>query len=142
MPEVYLTSKRVREPKEEDKDNTENKKKKDDDSTEFDSIVEHLEVVVEELESSNFSNIEEILEIYPTIDVECAICITVALVGSTKPVRSMQSSTKKYYKERKMAIHQNICLRDFHEELKKESFYLLFLSKLTLFRSTQEQQRP
>lgn len=76
-----MTSKRVREPKEEDKDNTENKKKKDDDSTEFDSIVEHLEVVVEELESSNFSNIEEVLEIYPTIDVECAVCITVTLAG-------------------------------------------------------------
>ena len=81
MPEVYLTSKRVREPKEEGKDNTANKKKKDDDSTEFDSIVEHLEVVVEELESSNFSNIEEVLEIYSTIDVECAVCITVTLAG-------------------------------------------------------------
>ena len=49
MPEASQTSKRVREPEEEE---TESKKKKDIDD--FESIIEHLKVIVEELESSNF----------------------------------------------------------------------------------------
>ena len=68
MPEASQTSKRVREPEEEE---TESKKKKDIGDSE--SIIEHLKVIVEELESSNFSNIEEVLGMYPTIDIERAV---------------------------------------------------------------------
>ena len=54
-----LTLKRQREPEQERKDITENKKKKEQaDTDEFDSIIEHLKVIVVELESSNFSNAE------------------------------------------------------------------------------------
>ena len=54
-----LTLKRQTEPEQERKDITENKKKKEQaDTDEFDSIIEHLKVIVVELESSNFSNAE------------------------------------------------------------------------------------
>ena len=61
MPQVSLTSKRVREPEEAGKtdEKVEKKKKKDnkEDTTEFDSCTEHLRVIVEELEFCNFQNI-------------------------------------------------------------------------------------
>lgn len=61
MPEVSLNFKRVREPeergKEEGKTGREKNRNDKDDTAEFDSCVEHLRVIVEELESSNFQNI-------------------------------------------------------------------------------------
>ena len=63
---------------------------------EFECILEHLKIIVEELESSNFSNIEEVPGIYPTLDVERAIGSMIAMTGSTKPEGSMPKHTKKY----------------------------------------------
>ena len=55
MPEASLTSKRVSEPEEEVKEaKTKKKKEAKEDTTKFDSCVKHLQVIVEELESSNF----------------------------------------------------------------------------------------
>ena len=64
-------------------------------------------------------SIEEVLGIYPTTDIEQAIGTIIAMTSSMKPVGSMLSQTKKFYKERKKVLKQNICLRGFHEELKK-----------------------
>ena len=137
MPEASQTSKRVREPEEEE---IESKKKKDIDD--FESIKEHLKVIVEELESSNFSNIEEVLGMYPTIDVERAIGSMIAMTGSTKPVGSMPSHTKKFYKERNKVLKMNLCLRTFHEELEKEGFYSKYLGRVKLFGDPPQQQPP
>ena len=101
MPEASLTSKRLREPEEEGNNTVENKKKKDE-IDEFESILEHLKVILEELESSNFSNIEEVLRMYPTLDIERAIGSIIAMTDSMKPEGSMPKHTKKYYKERKL----------------------------------------
>ena len=90
-----------------------------------------MKVIVEELESSNFSNIEEVLGMYPTLDVECAIGSILAMIGSMKPVGSMPRHTKKYYKERKIVIKNNLCT--FHKELEKDGFYSKYLSKVKLF---------
>ena len=110
----------------------EHKKEKDEKSIdEFQSILEHLKVIVEELESSNFSNIEEVLGMYPTLDVERAIGSILAMIGSMKPVGSMTRHTKKYYKERKIVIKNNLCT--FHKELEKDGFYSKYLSKVKLF---------
>ena len=109
---------------------------------EFECILEHLKIIVEELESSNFSNIEEVLGMYPTLDVERAIGSIIAMTGSTKPVGSMPSHTKKYYKERKVFVKKNICLRTFHEELEKDGFYSKYLGKVKLFGSSPQQQPP
>ena len=59
MSEASLTAKRVREPEEEENENeVENKKKKEENNdAEYQCITEHLKVVLEELESSNFSYI-------------------------------------------------------------------------------------
>ena len=100
---------------------------------EFECILEHLKIIVEELESSNFSNIEEVLRKYPTLDVERAIGSTIAMTGSTKPDGSMPKHTKKYYKERKVIIKNNLCVRTFHEELQKDGFYSKYLGKVKLF---------
>ena len=116
----------------------ENKKKKD----EFESILEHLKIIVEDLESSNFSNIEEVLRMYPTLDVERAIGSIIAMTGSMKPQGSMPKHTKKYYKERKLFIKNNLCIRTFHEELEKDGFYSKYLGKVKLFGSTPQQQPP
>ena len=100
---------------------------------EFECILEHLKIIVEELESFNFSNIEEVLRMYPTLDVERAIGSTIAMTGSTKPDGSMPKHTKKYYKERKVIIKNNLCVRTFHEELQKDGFYSKYLGKVKLF---------
>ena len=141
MPEASLTSKRLREPEEDGKNIVENKKKKDE-IDEFGCILEHLKVIVEELESSNFSNIEEVLGMYPTLDVERAIGSIIAMTGSTKPEGSMPKHTKKYYKERKIIIDKNLCIRTFHEELEKDGFYSKYLGKVKLFGSPPQQQPP
>ena len=134
MPETSLTSKRQREAEEKGKNMVEHKKEKDEKSIdEFQSILEHLKVIVEELESSNFSNIEEVLGMYPTLDVERAIGSILAMIGSMKPVGSMARHTKKYYKERKIVIKNNLCIRTFHKELEKDGFYSKYLSKVKLF---------
>ena len=95
MPETSLTSKRQRDPEVEGKNTVENKKKKDEKSIDkFESILEHLKVIVEKLESSNFSNIEEVLRMYPTLDVERGIGSIIAMTGSMKPEGSMPRHQK------------------------------------------------
>ena len=110
------------------------KQKKKDEIDEFESILEHLKVIVEELESSNFSNIEEVLGIYPTLDVERAIASIIAMTGSMKPEGSMPKHTKKYCKV--------LCIRTFHEELEKDGFYSKYKVKVKLFGSPPQQQPP
>ena len=141
MPEAYLTSKRLREPEEEGQNTVEIKKKKDE-IDDFESILEHLKIIVEELESSNFSNIEEVLGIYPILGVERAIGSILAMTGSIKPEGSMPKHIKKYYKERKLFIKNNLCIRTFHEELEKDCFYSKCLGKVKLFGSPPQQQPP
>ena len=110
------------------------KKEKDEKSIDkFESILEHLKVIVEELECSNFSNIDEVLRMYPTLDVERAIGSIIAMTGSMKPEGSMPRHTKIYYKERKIVIKNNLCIRTFHEELEKDGFYSKYLTKVKLF---------
>lgn len=89
--------------------------------------------MLEELESSNFSYIEEVLGIYPTMEVECVVGTMIAITGSEG---SIPSNIRKYYKERKKVINQTICLKSFHKELKKEDLYTWFLSNVTLIRIT------
>ena len=88
MPEVSLTSKRVREPEETGKETTEKKKKKQEnnnkDDIEFESCREHLRVIIDELESSNFENIREVLGMEPSMHVVRAIGTMIAVAGSTR----------------------------------------------------------
>ena len=142
MPEVSLTSKRVREPEETGKEITEIKKKKQETDIEFESCREHLRVIIDELESSNFENIREVLGMEPTIHVVDAIGTMIAMAGSTRGVDAMPSNCRKFYKERRNVIKNNVCPKDLHEEMKKENFYPKFLSKVSLFRSSSEQQPP
>ena len=90
------------------------------------------------MESSNFSYIEEVLGIYPTMEVECVVGTMIAITGSTKPEGSIPSNIRKYYKQRKKVINQTICLKSFHKELKKEDLYTWFLSNVMLIRITPE----
>ena len=136
-----MTSKKLREPEEEGKNTVENKKKKDE-IDEFESILEHLKVIVEELESSNISNTEEVLGMYPTLDVEHAIGSIIAMTGSMKPEGSMPKHTKKHYKESKLFIKNNLWIRTFHEELEKDGFCSKYLGKVKLFGSPPQQQLP
>ena len=140
MPEASLTSKRVSEPEEEVKE-AETKKKKED-TTKFDSCVEHLRVIVEELESSKFQNIREILRLEPSVHVERAVGTMIAMSCSTRPEEAIPSNCRKFYKERKQVIQRNVCLKALHEELKKDEFYAKFVSKASLFKSTSEQKPP
>ena len=105
---------------------TRKKKKGNDHTDEFNSIVEHLKVIIEELESWNFSNIKEVLGMYPTLHYEGAIGFVVAMTDSIKPVGFMPSHTKKIYKESNKVLKQNRCLRGFHKELRKEVSTLSF----------------
>ena len=84
MPEVSLTSKRVREPEETGKETTETKKKKQESDIEFESCREHLRVIIDELESSNFENIREVLGMEPSVHVVDAIGTMIAMAGSTR----------------------------------------------------------
>ena len=126
MPEVSLNFKRVREPEEGGKEEGKTGRKKNrndkDDTAEFDSCVEHLRVIVEELESSNFQNIRMVLGMKPFVDVEHAIGSMIAMTDSTRSEETIPSNIRKYYKERKQIIKKNVCLKDFHEELKREGF--------------------
>ena len=133
MPEASQTSKRVREPEEGEVTNTPEKSKKKKDLDDFESILEHLKEIVAELESSQFNNIEEVLGLFPTVDVQRAVGSIIAMTGSTIPEENRPSHTKKYYKERKKVIRQNLCIRTFHEELEKEGFYPRYLGRVTLF---------
>ena len=97
--------KRVRESEEnglQEKENSEKKKKKEHTvDEEFESCVAHLRDIVEELESSNFTNIQKTLGMNPTMEVEGAVGTMVALAGSTKREWEMPSNCRKFYRERK-----------------------------------------
>ena len=105
MPEASHISKRVRESEENDlqeKENSEKEKKKEHTlDEEFESCVAHLRDIVEELESSNFTNTREILGMNPTMEVEHAVGTIVALAGSTKREWEMLGNCRKFYRERK-----------------------------------------
>ena len=60
-----------------------------------------------ELESSNFTNIEEVLGLLPTVDVERAIGSIIAMTGSTIPAANRPNHTKKFYKERKLVLKKS-----------------------------------
>ena len=80
------------------------KKKKKKEHTvdeEFESCVAHLRDIVEELESSNFTNIRKTLGMNPTMEVEGAVGTMVALAGSTKREWEIPSNYRKFYRERK-----------------------------------------
>ena len=98
--------------------------------------------IVEELESSNFTNIWEVLRVSPNMEVERAVSTMVALVGSTKPEGDMPSNCRKFYREHKRMKEKNITERKLHEELKEEGFYPRFLSKLKLFGKNNPEQPP
>ena len=79
---------------------------------------------------------------YPTLDVERATGSITAMKGSMKPEGSMPKHTKKYYKDRKLFIKNNLCIRTFHEELEKDGFSSKYLGKVKLFGSPPRQQPP
>ena len=103
MPELSLTSKRVKEQEEGSKGEEKiGKKKKNDkeDTAEFDSCIEHLRVIVKELESSNFENIREVLGMEPSVHVECAVSTVIAMTGLVRSEGEMPSNCRRFYKER------------------------------------------
>ena len=63
---------------------------------EFKSIPGHLKEIVAELESSNF---EEVLGLFPTVDVERAIGSMIAMTGSTIPAANRPNHTKNFIKK-------------------------------------------
>ena len=109
---------------------------------EFESCIAHLRDIVEELESSNFTNIREILGMNPTMDVERAVGTIVALAGSTKREEDMPSNCQKFYRQRKRMKEKIISPRKLHEELKEDGFYPRFLSNLKLFGENNPEQPP
>ena len=102
MPELSLTSKRVKEQEEGSKGEEKIGKKKNDkeDTAEFDSSIEHLRVIAKELESSNFENIREVLGMEPSVHVECAVSTVIAMTGLVRSEGEMPSNCRKFYKER------------------------------------------
>ena len=78
----------------------------------------------------------------PFVHVEHAVGTMIAMTGSTRPEEAIPSNCRKFYKERKQLIQRNVCLKDLHEELKKDGFYAKFVSRASLFRSTSEQKPP
>ena len=68
---------------------------------EYESCIAHIKDIVEELESSNFTNIREVLGMFPNLEVERAIGTMVALAGSTKLEEDMPSNCWKFYRELK-----------------------------------------
>ena len=115
MPEASHTSKRVREPEESEQPNKKSSEKKKEKiytaDEEYESCIAHIKDIVEELESSNFTNIREILGMTPNLEVEHAVGTMVALVGSTKPEGDMLSKCWKFYRERKRIKDKNISTR-------------------------------
>ena len=109
---------------------------------EYESCIAHIKDIAEELESSNFTNIREVLGMFPNLEVERAIGTMVALAGSTKLEEDMPSNCRKFYRELKKIKEKNISTRRLHEELKEEGFYPLFLSKLKLFGRNNPEQPP
>ena len=97
---------------------------------------------MEELESSNFRNILEILGMSPNLEVELAISKTVVLAGSTKSEEVMPRNSQKLYGERERIQDKNISQRSLHEELKEEGFCPRFLSTLKLFSKDNPEQPP
>ena len=83
MPEVCLTSKRVREPGQEGKE-IEKKKVEYSNEEELNSCIAHLRKIVPEIEEREFKNIREFLGILVTEHVEHAIGTMIALAGSTR----------------------------------------------------------
>lgn len=95
------------------------------------------------MESSDFTNIEEVLGMFPTVDVERVVGKIIPMTGSSKPAGSIPSHTKNYYKKRQQVMKQNLCITTFHEELKKEGFYPTYLGKVKpLFGRPPLQQPP
>ena len=109
---------------------------------EYESCIAHTKDIVEELESSNFTNIQEVLGMSPNLEVERAVGTMVALAGSTKPDGDMPSNCRKFYRELKKIQEKNITPRKLHEELKEEGFYARFLSKVKLFGKNNPEQPP
>ena len=68
---------------------------------EYESCALHIKDIVEELESSNFTNIREVLGMFLNLEVERAVGTMVALAGSTKPEGDMPSNSRKFYRELK-----------------------------------------
>ena len=118
------------------------KRKEKKDIDDFESILELLKEIVGELECSDFTNIEEVLGIFPMVDVERVVGSMIAMTGSTIPSGNRPSHTKKFYKERKQVLKQNLYIRTFHEELEKEGFYSKYLGKVKLFGRPPSQQLP
>ena len=146
MPEASHTSKRVREAEESDRPERESseKKKKTEYTVdeEFESCIAHIRHIVEELESSNFTNIRKTLGMNPTMEVERAVGTMVALAGSIKQEWEMRSNCWKFYRERKKMKEKDISPRKLHEELKEDGFYPRFLGKLKLFGENNPEQPP
>ena len=89
---------------------------------EYKSCIAHIKEIVEGLESSNFTNIQEILRMSPNLEVEHAVGTMVALAGSTKPEGDMPSNGREFYRERERIKGKNVS-RSLHQELKEEGFY-------------------
>ena len=97
MPELSLTSKRVKEQEEGSKGEEKIGKKNDkNDTAEFDSCIEHLRVIVKKLESSNFENIREVLGMEPSVHVECAVSTVIAMTGLIRSEGEMPSNCRKF----------------------------------------------
>ena len=140
MPEASHTSKRVRVPEENEQPEKKKQKKIHMVDDEYESCIAHIKEIVEELESSNFTNIREVLGMFPNLEVEHAVGTMVALAGSTKPDGYMPSNCRKFCRELKKIKEKNISTKRLHEKLKEEGFYPRFLSNLKLFgRSNPEQ---
>ena len=126
MSEASHTSKRIRELEETEQSNKKSSEKKTEKiytaDEEYESCIAHIKDIVEELVSSNFTNIREILGMTPSLEIEHALGTMVALAGSTKPEGDMLSNCRKFYRERKRIKDKNISTRSLHEEL-KEGFY-------------------
>ena len=126
MPEASHTSKRVRELEESelpDKKSSEKKIYIYTADEEYKSCIAHIKEIVEGLESSNFTNIQEILRMSPNLEVEHAVGTMVALAGSTKPEGDMPSNGREFYRERERIKDKNVSRRSLHQELKEEGFY-------------------
>ena len=78
------------------------------------------------MESSDFTNIEEVLGMFLTVDVEHAVGKIIPMTGSSKPAGSIPSHTKKYYKKRQQVMKQNLSITTFHEESYLAKVKLLF----------------
>ena len=77
----------------------------------------------------------------PSMHVERTIGTMIAMTGSTRSEETIPITCRKFYKERRQVIRDNVCLKDLHEKIKRGGFCTTFLSKVSLFRNTSE-HRP